>query len=101
MTLLYISPNSPNAMSRPSLTRLFNSIVLTSLSVGIAVTIGFIQLLSLIYNVRTPSGSFWNGVQWLNDHYDAIGGAICGTFLIVGLSTALIAHLIHKRTREE
>src|SRR5271169_2740562 len=104
MTLLYVSPNSPNAMSRPSMTRLFHSILLTSLSIGIAITIGVIQLLSLIYNIREPTGPFWDGVQWINDRYDIVGGVICGAFLIIGIGGAIIGKLIRdkrKRNRNE
>lgn len=99
MTLLYASPNSPNGMTRPSMTRLFHSILLTSLSIGIAVTIGVIQLLSLIYNIRSPTGNFWDGVQWLNDHYDIIGGIICGTFLIIGIGGVIIGKVIRDKRR--
>jgi len=99
MTLLYLSPGS-DPSSRPSMTRLFHSILLTSLSIGIAITIGMIQLLSLIYNIRNPEGQFWDGVQWLSDHYDIIGGIICGSFLILGLSILLTAKIIRRRRRQ-
>jgi nickel/cobalt transporter (NiCoT) family protein len=100
MTLLYISPNSPNGMSRPSMTRLFHSILLTSLSIGIAITIGVIQLLSLIYNIREPTGPFWDGVQWISDRYDIVGGVICGAFLITGIGGVIIGKLIRDRRRK-
>ena len=99
MTLLYVSPNSPNMMSTPSLTRLFHSILLTSLSIGIAVTIGIIQLLTLIYNICTPSGPFWDGVNYLGDHYDVIGGIICGAFLVIGIMGVVIGNLVRSRNR--
>jgi nickel/cobalt transporter (NiCoT) family protein len=100
MTLLYVSPNSPNGMSRPSMTRLFHSILLTSLSIGIAITIGVIQLLSLIYNIREPTGPFWDGVQWINDRYDIVGGVICGAFLIIGIGGVIIGKLIRDKRRK-
>ena len=65
MTLLYVSPGG--GRKGPSMTKLFHSMLLTSLSIAIAVTIGIIQLLSLIYNVKEPEGAFWDGVQWISD----------------------------------
>jgi nickel/cobalt transporter (NiCoT) family protein len=99
MTLLYASPNSTDGTTRPSMTRLFHSILLTSLSIGIAITIGVIQLLSLVYNIREPTGPFWNGVQWINNRYDIVGGVICGAFLIIGIGGVLIGKLIRDRRR--
>jgi len=99
MTLLYLSPNSPNMMSRPSLTRLFHSILLTSLSIGIAVTIGIIQLLTLIYNISSPSGRFWDGVNYLGDHYDVIGGIICAAFFVIGITGVVIGYVVRSRHR--
>ena len=98
MTLLYTSPGS-GPTSSASMSRLFNSILLTSLSIGIAITIGTIQLLSLIYNIRQPEGQFWDGVQWLNDHYDIIGGVICGTFLLLGIIIFITAKILRKQSR--
>ncbi|CRG90552.1 High-affinity nickel transport protein nic1 [Talaromyces islandicus] len=64
---------------------LYFSIVLTTLTVIVAIVIGVIQLLSLVLNVTDATGSFWDGVQTAGDYYDAIGGGICGCFLIFGL----------------
>jgi high-affinity nickel-transport protein len=44
--------------------------------------IGMIQLLSVIANFS--SGSFWDGVDTVGDHYSEIGGAICGAFVVFG-----------------
>jgi high-affinity nickel-transport protein len=63
---------------------LYYSIVLTSLTVMVALVIGTIQLLTLILNVASPSGRFWDGVQTAGDHYEVIGGAICGSFVVFG-----------------
>jgi nickel/cobalt transporter (NiCoT) family protein len=101
MTLLYISPNSGGATSRPSMTRLFHSILLTSLSIGIALTIGVIQLLTLIYNIRTPTGRFWDGVNWLGERYDIVGGVICGAFLIIGVGGVIVGKFIRDRRRRQ
>jgi high-affinity nickel-transport protein len=101
MTLLYVSPNSGLVMGRPSLTRLFHSILLTSLSIGIAVTIGVIQLLTLVYNVAQPTGPFWDGVNWIGDRYDIFGGVICGAFLVIGVGGVIIGKLIRDKRRRD
>ncbi|PLN82424.1 high-affinity nickel-transport protein-domain-containing protein [Aspergillus taichungensis] len=63
---------------------LYYSIVLTCLTVVVAIVIGIIQLLTLVLNVAEPTGRFWDGVQTAGDYYDAIGGGICGCFIIFG-----------------
>lgn len=63
---------------------LYYSIVLTTLTVIVAIVIGIIQLLTLVLNVAEPTGRFWDGVQTAGDYYDAIGGGICGCFIIFG-----------------
>ncbi|KAL4917189.1 high-affinity nickel-transport protein-domain-containing protein [Aspergillus aurantiobrunneus] len=66
---------------------LYYSIVLTTLTVTVAIVIGAIQLLTLILNVAEPTGPFWDGVQTAGDYYDVIGGGICGAFLVVGVGS--------------
>ncbi|KIW62546.1 hypothetical protein PV04_10713 [Phialophora macrospora] len=78
----------PQPQLRPGvkdpLTFLYYSIVLTSLTVVCAIVIGILQLLSLILNVATPTGRFWDGVAAAGDYYEIIGGAICGSFVVFG-----------------
>jgi len=99
MTLLYAG--GTKGVSSPSMTRLFHSILLTSLSIGIAITIGFIQLLTLIYNIANPTGRFWDGVAWLGDHYDIMGGVICGAFLILGIGGVIVGKIVRSRRRKQ
>jgi high-affinity nickel-transport protein len=63
---------------------LYYSIVLTTLTVIVAIVIGVIQLLSLILNVTDAQGPFWDGVEVAGEYYDAIGGGICGCFIVFG-----------------
>ncbi|KAJ5946958.1 hypothetical protein N7454_003797 [Penicillium verhagenii] len=63
---------------------LYFSIVLTVLTVIVAIVIGVIQLLTMILNITNATGKFWDGVQVAGDYYDAIGGGICGCFVIFG-----------------
>lgn len=61
------------ALANDRIAILYYSIVLTLITVVVAMVIGFIQLLSLIANVSEPSGKFWEGVAVAGDHYDVIG----------------------------
>lgn len=74
----------PSQNHRDPVAFLYYSIVLTLLTVVVAIVIGVIQLLTLVLNVAKPTGRFWDGVQTAGDYYDVIGGGICGCFLIVG-----------------
>ncbi|PCG96987.1 Nickel/cobalt transporter, high-affinity [Penicillium occitanis (nom. inval.)] len=73
--------------NRDPIAFLYYSIVLTTLTVMVALVIGIIQVLSLVLNVTDATGRFWDGVQTASDYYDAIGGGICGCFVVVGLSS--------------
>ena len=65
---------------------LYYQCVLTSVTVIVAMVIGVIQLLTLIRNVKPDaSGPFWDGVDVAGEHYDIIGGAICGSFIVFGV----------------
>lgn len=88
---------SPHAQQSPAASSgsdpiafLYYSIVLTTLTVIVAIVIGIIQLLTMIDNVAKPSGSFWDGVQTAGDYYAVIGGSICGCFLIFGVCSVLV-----------
>jgi high-affinity nickel-transport protein len=59
--------------ARDPIVVLYYSIVLTAITIIVALVIGTIQLLSLIANVASPSGPFWDGVNNAGDHYDIIG----------------------------
>lgn len=86
MMALYTS----TAMAKDQIAILYYSIVLTVITVVVAMVIGLIQMLSLIQNVVQPSGKFWDGVVVAGDHYDIIGGAICCSFIVFGGFSALI-----------
>lgn len=73
------------ALARDTIAILYYSIVLTAITVLVAICIGTIQLLSLVDNVATPEGPFWDGLHVVGDHYDIIGGAICGLFVVGGV----------------
>ncbi|EXJ90741.1 hypothetical protein A1O1_03845 [Capronia coronata CBS 617.96] len=78
------TPPVATAPVKDPLTFLYYSIVLTTLTVACAIVIGVIQLLTLILNVATPTGRFWDGVETAGDYYEVIGGSICASFLVFG-----------------
>lgn len=88
------------AFSRDIIAILYYSIVLTGITVFVAAFIGIIQILTLVENVAEPEGSFWEGVAAIGDHYDVIGGCICGLFLLVGLGSVLVYRPWRKRAIE-
>jgi high-affinity nickel-transport protein len=86
MMALYTS----KAFSRDVVAILYYSIVLTGITVFVSAFIGIVQILSLVQNVAEPEGRFWDGVSAIGDHFDIIGGSICGLFLVVGLGSILV-----------
>lgn len=86
MMALYTS----TAMAKDQIAILYYSIVLTAITVAVAMAIGSIQMLSLIQNVVQPSGKFWDGVVVAGNHYDIIGGAICCSFIGFGALSVLM-----------
>ncbi|KAI9641230.1 hypothetical protein NHQ30_010030 [Ciborinia camelliae] len=84
MMTLYTS----TSLARDTIAILYYSIVLTGITVLVAICIGVIQLLSLIANFST--GPFWDGVNAAGDHFDIIGGGICGAFVVFGTASVLV-----------
>lgn len=70
---LMMSLYTSTAAAKDQIAILYYSIVLTVITVAVAMVIGIIQLLSLILNVARPTGPFWHGVEVAGDHYDIIG----------------------------
>jgi high-affinity nickel-transport protein len=79
---------------------LYYSIVLTSLTVMVALIIGTIQLLTMILNVTHATGHFWNGVQTAGDDYEIIGGSICASFVVVGGASVFFYKPWRRRVEE-
>lgn len=69
MMALYTS----TSLAKDQIAILYYSIVLTVITITVAIVIGVIQLLILILNVAEPSGKFWEGVGIAGDHYEIIG----------------------------
>jgi high-affinity nickel-transport protein len=86
MMTLYTS----TSLARDMVAILYYSVVLTAITVMVAICIGTIQLLTLIANVAHPTGKFWDGVDVAGDHYEIIGGAICGAFVVFGVASVIL-----------
>ncbi|KOS22146.1 High-affinity nickel transport protein nic1 [Escovopsis weberi] len=96
MMALYTS----KAVSRDPVGILYFSIVLTGVTILVSAFIGIIQVLSLVQNVADPPGSFWDGVSAIGDHFDIIGGSICGVFVVVGLASVMVYPVWRRRVEK-
>lgn len=71
---LMMSLYTSAAAARDPFTVTYYSVVLTGVTVGVALFIGTLQVLELADAVITdPQGSFWDGVERLASEYDIIG----------------------------
>ncbi|PPJ55554.1 hypothetical protein CBER1_05372 [Cercospora berteroae] len=78
-------------LAKDAIAVLYYQCVLTAITVAVAISIGVIQLLTMIHNVRPDfEGPFWDGVDVAGEHYDIIGGGICGSFVVFGLLSVLL-----------
>ncbi|RYP47378.1 hypothetical protein DL768_006546 [Monosporascus sp. mg162] len=87
---LMMSLYTSKAFARDTVAILYYSIVLTAITVVVSAFIGVIQVLSLAQNVGEPEGKFWDGLSAISDHFEIIGGSICGLFLLVGVGSILV-----------
>lgn len=71
MLTLYTSP----AFAKDPIAVLYYSLVLTVVTVVVAMVIGSMQLLTLVSNVIDPSprGKFWEGLKGVGEHWDGVG----------------------------
>lgn len=93
---LMLSLYTSTSLAKDPIAILYYSIVLTIVTIMVAIVIGTIQLLNLVLNVASPEGSFWDGVASAGDHFDIIGGAICASFLVFG-GLSVILYLPWRR----
>ncbi|EKG12158.1 Nickel/cobalt transporter high-affinity [Macrophomina phaseolina MS6] len=98
---LMMSLYTSTALARDTIAILYYSIVLTVITVVVALVIGVIQLLTLVLNVAEPTGRFWDGVERAGDNYEIIGGAICGSFIVFGALSVLLYKPWRRRIDEK
>ncbi|KAF2742878.1 NicO-domain-containing protein [Sporormia fimetaria CBS 119925] len=86
MMTLYTSTQ----LARDPIAICYYSIVLTAITVVVAVIIGVVQFLNLALNVWEPEGRFWEGVEGLGERWDVVGGVIIGAFILFGGLSVLL-----------
>ncbi|KEQ89509.1 NicO-domain-containing protein [Aureobasidium pullulans] len=86
MMALYTSTR----LAKDNIAVLYYQSVLTGVTVLVAVVIGVIQFLGMLQGAADLTGGFWDGVEVASDNYDIIGGAICGSFVVFGVISAIL-----------
>jgi high-affinity nickel-transport protein len=70
---LMMSLYTSTQLARDPIAICYYSIVLTVITVIVAIVIGTVQFLNLILNVAEPHGKFWDGVERLGEAWDIVG----------------------------
>jgi nickel/cobalt transporter (NiCoT) family protein len=76
------------AFVRP-LRKLYYNLVITAVSVVVAVLIGGIEGLGLIGDQLGLGGWFWDGIGALNDNFNSIGFVIVGVFIFAWIASVI------------
>jgi high-affinity nickel-transport protein len=74
------------AFVRP-IRKLYYNLIITAVSVVVAVLIGGIEGLGLIGDQLGLSGWFWDGIGALNDNFNNLGFAIVGVFIVAWVAS--------------
>jgi high-affinity nickel-transport protein len=75
--------------------KLYYNLVITAVSVVVALLIGGIEGLGLIGNQLGLKGRFWDGVGALNASFNELGFAIVGVFIVAWLASWVIYRYAH------
>jgi len=78
--------------------KLYYNLVITSVSVVVAVAIGSIEVLGLLGERLGPSGAFWDTIGRLNDNADSLGFFIIG--VLVSIWIGAVAFYRYRRRGE-
>ena len=70
--------------------KLYYNLVITAVSVVVAVLIGGIEGLGLIGDQLGLNGWFWDGIGSLNDNFNGLGFVIIGVFILAWIVSLLI-----------
>nr|WP_321985921.1 HoxN/HupN/NixA family nickel/cobalt transporter [uncultured Lichenicoccus sp.] len=70
--------------------KLYYNLVITLVSVVVAVLIGGIEALGLIGDQFRLSGRFWHGIDGLNDNFGSIGFIVIGVFIAAWIAAVLV-----------
>ncbi len=69
--------------------KLYYNLVITAVSVVVAVLIGGIEGLGLIGDQLGLDGWFWDGIGTLNDNFNSLGFAIIGVFIVAWIGSVI------------
>src|SRR5690606_13402293 len=86
MSAVYLSARK----SRDGLAVVYYSVVLTGITVLVAIVIGTLQVLSLIKDIWELEGGFWDGVEKVGEVYEFVGLGIVGMFIVIGGGGVLV-----------
>ena len=70
--------------------KLYYNLVITAVSVAVAVLIGGIEGLGLLSSQLGLEGRFWNGIDTLNENFNELGFAIIGVFILSWLGSMVV-----------
>ena len=70
--------------------KLYYNLVITAVSVVVAVLIGGIEGLGLLGDQLGLTGWFWDGIGALNDNFNGLGFAIIGVFIFAWVASLII-----------
>ncbi len=70
--------------------KLYYNLIITGVSVVVAVLIGGIEGLGLIGDQLGLSGWFWDGIGSLNDNFNNLGFAIIGVFIVAWVASIVV-----------
>jgi high-affinity nickel-transport protein len=70
--------------------KLYYNLIITGVSVVVAVLIGGIEGLGLIGDQLGLTGWFWDGVGALNDNFNNLGFAVIGVFVVAWAASIVV-----------
>jgi high-affinity nickel-transport protein len=77
------------AFEKP-LRKLYYNLMITFVSVVVAVLIGGIETLGLVSDQFALKGAFWDGVDALNGNFTALGTVVIGLFIAAWVGSVII-----------
>jgi high-affinity nickel-transport protein len=70
--------------------KLYYNLIITAVSVAVAVLIGGIEALGLARDQLSLHGKFWESIATLNDNFNALGFAIVAIFILAWITSLII-----------
>ena len=70
--------------------KLYYNLIITAVSVAVAVIVGGIEGLGLIGGQFGMSGGFWYGISRLNDNFNGLGFVIIGVFILAWVGSVIV-----------